>query len=139
MEPGRGCAVRVGEHGLLVRGVDLKALPGCRSAWARSCSLPLYPALTEEEAIQYSAAFVQLYREDAHYLERTAPWLERKGLEWIKAQMLDDPDAVTTLAARFYYSQQFMQDDPWAKRAAGERRDLHKHLGTIRAPAMENV
>ena len=44
--------------GRLVRGVDLKALPGCRSAWARSCSLPLYPALTEEEAIQVPRRFL---------------------------------------------------------------------------------
>jgi nitrite reductase (NADH) large subunit len=46
---------------------------------------------TEEQVLEMSAAFVQLYREDAHYLERTAPWLERKGLDWIKAQLLDDP------------------------------------------------
>ena len=92
---------------------------------------------TEEEALEYSAAFIQLYREDAHYLERTAPWLERKGLDWIKAQLLDDPEAVPSLAARFYHSQQFMQDDPWAKRAGGDRRDLHRHLGTIRPRTLE--
>ncbi|WP_338445498.1 nitrite reductase large subunit NirB [Pelagerythrobacter marensis] len=86
---------------------------------------------TEEAALEHCAAFIQLYREDAHYLERTAPWLERKGLDWIKAQLFDDPDAVRRLAARFRHSQRFMQDDPWAKRAAGERRDLHGHLATV--------
>jgi nitrite reductase (NADH) large subunit len=88
---------------------------------------------TEEEALEHCAAFVQLYREDAWYLERTAPWLERKGLDWIKAQLYDDPGAVKALAARFYYSQQFMQDDPWAQRAAGDRADLHSHVGRITA------
>lgn len=88
---------------------------------------------TEEEALEHCAAFVQLYREDAWYLERTAPWLERKGLEWIKSQLFDDPKTVPELAARFLYSQQFMQEDPWAKRAAGERRDLHSHVGRIGA------
>jgi len=88
---------------------------------------------TEEEALEHCAAFVQLYREDAWYLERTAPWLERKGLEWIKAQLYDDPGAVKALAARFHYSQQFMQDDPWAQRAAGDRADLHSHVGRITA------
>ncbi|HSF13914.1 MAG TPA: nitrite reductase large subunit NirB, partial [Erythrobacter sp.] len=39
---------------------------------------------TEEEALQMSAAFIQLYREDAWYLERTAPWVERKGVEWVR-------------------------------------------------------
>ncbi|USA40107.1 nitrite reductase large subunit NirB [Pelagerythrobacter marinus] len=87
---------------------------------------------TEEEAMEHCAAFIQLYREDAHYLERTAPWLERKGLDWIKAQMFDDPERVGRLARRFRYSQQFMQDDPWARRAAGERADLHRHLATVR-------
>lgn len=94
---------------------------------------------TEEQAIEMSAAFVQLYREDAHYLERTAPWLERKGLDWIKAQLLDDPEAVPALAARFYHSQSFMQDDPWAQRAAGDRRDLHSHLGQISAAQLEEA
>ena len=86
--------------------------------------------------MEHCAAFIQLYREDAWYLERTAPWLERKGLEWIKAQLFDDPDTVRRLAARFRYSQSFMQDDPWAKRAAGERADLHRHIATVR-PAPE--
>ena len=39
---------------------------------------------TEDEALEYCAAFIQLYREDAHYLERTAPWIERVGLEYVK-------------------------------------------------------
>jgi dTDP-4-amino-4,6-dideoxygalactose transaminase len=36
--------------GRLVEGVDLEQLPGCREAWQRACSLPLYPALTDDEA-----------------------------------------------------------------------------------------
>ena len=71
-----------------------------------------------------------------HYLERTAPWIERVGLETVKSQMFDDPEAVKRLAARFRHSQQFMQDDPWAKRAGGERGDLHRHLATV-VPARE--
>jgi len=97
---------------------------------------PLCKVATEEEALEHCAAFIQLYREDAHYLERTAPWIERKGIEWVRAQLFDDPQAVKRLAARFRYSQKFMQDDPWARRAAGERRDLHSHLATVR-PATE--
>ncbi len=94
---------------------------------------------TEEEAMETCAAFIQLYREDAHYLERTAPWLERKGLEWIKAQLFTDPESVPALAARFRFSQSFMQEDPWAKRAAGERGDLHRHLAEIRPLKLENA
>jgi len=93
---------------------------------------------TEDEAMGHCAAFIQLYREQAHYLERTAPWIERVGLDYVKSAMFDDPEAVKRLAARFRYSQKFMQDDPWAKRAEGERADLHQHLATVR-PAPEFV
>lgn len=92
---------------------------------------------TEEEAMEYCAAFIQLYREQAHYLERTAPWIERVGLEHVKREMFDDAEAVKHLAARFRRSQKFMQDDPWAKRAAGERSDLHRHLATVVPAGME--
>ena len=86
---------------------------------------------TEAEAMEMCAAFIQLYREDAHYLERTAPWVERKGIDWVRAALLDDPKTVKRLAARFRHSQSFMQDDPWAKRAAGDRRDLHQPIATV--------
>lgn len=94
---------------------------------------------TEEEAMEHCLAFIQLYREDAHYLDRTAPWLERKGLDWIKAQLFDDPQSISRLAQRFRYSQQFSQDDPWAQRAAGDRKDLHSHLAEVRPLAMEKA
>jgi nitrite reductase (NADH) large subunit len=94
---------------------------------------------TEEEALEHCAAFIQLYREQAHYLERTAPWIERVGLDHVKSRMFDDPDAVRRLAARFRFSQRFMQDDPWARRAAGERRDLHTHIGEIRPLTLETA
>ena len=83
------------------------------------------------------SAFIQLYREDAHYLERTAPWVERKGLDWVKAQLLDQPEAVRQLAARFRLSQKYWQVDPWANRAGGAHRDLHQHLGEVRPLTME--
>jgi nitrite reductase (NADH) large subunit len=92
---------------------------------------------TEDEAMDVCAAFVQLYREQAHYLERTAPWIERVGLDHVKAALLDDPDAIGVLARRFRHSQTYMQDDPWAKRAAGEDADLHSHMAEIRPLQME--
>ncbi|MEO6151949.1 MAG: nitrite reductase large subunit NirB [Croceibacterium sp.] len=87
---------------------------------------------TEEEALEYCAAFIQLYREQAHYLERTAPWIERVGLGHVTDQLFAEPDTVRRLALRFRYSQQFMQDDPWAKRAAGADSELHQHLAEVR-------
>ncbi|WP_179407452.1 nitrite reductase large subunit NirB [Novosphingobium marinum] len=92
---------------------------------------------SEREALDHCAAFIQLYREEAYYLERTAPWIERVGLDHVKERLFSDPDTVAQLAARFRFSQTFMQDDPWARRAAGERSDLHSHIATVRPVAAE--
>ncbi len=87
---------------------------------------------TEQEALDHCAAFIQLYREEARYLDRTAPWVERVGLDYIKQRIVEDVDGRVALTARFHFSQRFMQDDPWAKRAAGEDYKLHQHLAEIR-------
>lgn len=86
---------------------------------------------TEQEALDYCAAFTQLYREEARYLERTAPWIERVGVDYVKARIVEDDAGREALRARFLFSQQFMQDDPWAERAAGANSDLHQHLDPI--------
>ncbi|KQM77729.1 nitrite reductase [Sphingomonas sp. Leaf22] len=86
---------------------------------------------TEEEAMHYCAAFIQLYREEARYLERTAPWIERVGVEYVRARMADDAAGRDALAARFLFSQQFMQDDPWAARVAGAEREHHAPMATF--------
>ncbi|HIA09073.1 MAG TPA: NAD(P)/FAD-dependent oxidoreductase [Chromatiaceae bacterium] len=74
---------------------------------------------TEEEVMEYVGAFSQLYREEAHYLERTAPWLERVSLSYIKERIVEDEDGRKALYERFKYSQQFAQTDPWKARAEG--------------------
>ncbi|MCB2075634.1 MAG: NAD(P)/FAD-dependent oxidoreductase [Novosphingobium sp.] len=94
---------------------------------------------TEEEALQICAAFIQFYREDAYYLERTAPWVERVGLDYVKSALFDDPESVRKLAARFRFSQQHSQDDPWARRASGEAAELHQHLAEVRPFQLENA
>jgi nitrite reductase (NADH) large subunit len=75
---------------------------------------------TPEEVLEYCAAFIQLYREEAHYLERTAPWIERVGLGYVKTRVVDDGDGRRALQARFLFAQSFSQDDPWAARADAE-------------------
>ena len=80
---------------------------------------------TEAEAMVHCAAFIQLYREEAWYLERTAPWIERVGLAYVQSRLLDDAELRAALARRFFHSQSFSQDDPWAKRAEGAEREQH--------------
>ncbi len=87
---------------------------------------------TEEQALHYCAAFIQLYREEARYLERTAPWVERVGVDYVKSRIVDDTEGREQLAARFLHSQLFCQDDPWAERAAGADRHLHSPMGEVR-------
>jgi nitrite reductase (NADH) large subunit len=84
---------------------------------------------SEAEVLEYTAAFLQLYREEARYLERTAPWVARVGMATIKRRM--EPESRAVLAERFHFSQQFVQTDPWAERAAG--RDAHEFQPLVEA------
>jgi len=74
---------------------------------------------TEQEVLEYTAAFMQLYREEAHYLERTAPWIERVGLSYVKEKIVENEENRKVLTERFLESQKYMQSDPWQERAEG--------------------
>ncbi|MGA2793988.1 MAG: nitrite reductase large subunit NirB, partial [Roseiarcus sp.] len=82
-------------------------------------SEPLVRVAAEADVLEYAGAFLQLYREEAHYLERTAPWVARVGVEYVKRRLVGDPEGRRDLHARFLHSQQFCQTDPWAERAKG--------------------
>ena len=90
---------------------------------------------TEEEALAWSMAFVQLYREDAWYLERTAPWIERVGLQFVK-DGLAEPEVRAALIARFLESQDVFQVDPWAEHAPkSEPAKVFSPLADLRSDA----
>lgn len=80
---------------------------------------------TDEEVREYCGAFIQLYREEARYLERTAPWIERVGLKHVQERVVDDAANRKALFDRFMVSQQTAQIDPWAERAS-EGVDAHE-------------
>ncbi|HHC71999.1 MAG TPA: NAD(P)/FAD-dependent oxidoreductase [Thiotrichales bacterium] len=86
---------------------------------------------TEEEVLEYVAAFMQLYRENAHYLERTAPWIERVGLAFVKEQIVEDAENRKLLAERFRRAQKYAQQDPWKERAEGSDRHEFQPLKEI--------
>ncbi len=73
---------------------------------------------TEDEAVWTICAVMQFYREDAWYLERIYKWMDRIGLDAIKAAV-EDPERRRALYDRFSYSQRFYRVDPWAERVAG--------------------
>jgi nitrite reductase (NADH) large subunit len=104
-----------GNGGIHLRGTDL-----------------LCKVTTEQEALDYCAAFIQLYREEARYLDRTAPWVERVGLDYVKQRIVEDGAGREALRGRFLFAQSFLQKDPWAERAAGAEAHIHKHIAEIR-------
>src|SRR3954465_396231 len=73
---------------------------------------------TEDEVMEYCGAFLQLYREEARYLDRTALWVERVGLDYVKKRVAEDHEGRKALHARFKFSQVFSQVDPWDERAS---------------------
>jgi nitrite reductase (NADH) large subunit len=74
---------------------------------------------TPEEVKEYCGAFMQIYREEARYLERTAPWVERVGIAYVKKRVVEDEVGRKTLYKRFLEAQKLAQVDPWKERAAG--------------------
>ncbi len=91
---------------------------------------------TEAEVLEHCGAFMQLYREDAHYLERTAPWIERTGLTHIKQRVVDDASMRAELYARFLQSQTSAQIDPWKARAEGK--DAAEYVPLMAVAEMAN-
>ncbi len=79
---------------------------------------------SEDEVLEYCGALVQLYREQARYLERIYKWAARVGVDTVRAQVVKDHDKRKRLFARFVFSQKFSQSDPWAERVEG--RDAHE-------------
>jgi nitrite reductase (NADH) large subunit len=86
---------------------------------------------TEDEAIEYIAAFMQMYREEAGYLERVWKWVENAGLDKVRAAIMDDADNRRALLARFEKSQRAVRRDPWAERAAGREQHEFTPLATL--------
>jgi len=62
--------------------------------------------------LEYAGAFLQLYREEGHYLERTVHYVGRVGLDYCKRRVLDDAEGRRALWARL---QDALRDeaDPW--------------------------
>ena len=90
-----------GNGGIELRGTDML----CRVS-------------SEAEVLEHCGAFMQLYREEARYLDRTAPWVERVGIDYIRRRIVEDAEGRAALHQRFLHAQSFAQNDPWAERAA---------------------
>ena len=76
-------------------------------------------AKTEDEALEIIVAVVQMYREQAHYLERIYKWARRVGYDEVEQQIMHDTDRRKQYYNRFVESQLAAQIDPWAERVNG--------------------
>ncbi|MDY0035597.1 MAG: nitrite reductase large subunit NirB [Zoogloea oleivorans] len=68
----------------------------------------------DDEVMEYGGAFIQLYREEGFYLERTCHYLERVGLEHVKKAVLEDAEQRKALYERLLFALQNYKD-PWAE------------------------
>lgn len=67
---------------------------------------------TAEEVLEVTGAFMQLYREEGWYLERTVHYVARVGLDHVKKKILDDPEGRKALWARLQWALDG-EPDPW--------------------------
>jgi nitrite reductase (NADH) large subunit len=67
---------------------------------------------TSAEVLEYSAAFLQLYREEAWYLERTVHFITRVGMDYVKQRVLDDAQGRADLVQRLNFALDG-EPDPW--------------------------
>ena len=73
--------------------------------------------LTDEQSVvEHVAAFLQLYREEGFYLERTVHYLERVGLEHVKQKVLQDAAGRRALHDRLIHALT-LERDPWVQRS----------------------
>jgi nitrite reductase (NADH) large subunit len=62
--------------------------------------------------LEYSGAFLQLYREEGWYLERTVHYVNRVGLDHVKKKVLDDNAGRKALWDKLQFSLDG-EPDPW--------------------------
>ncbi|MDX3907431.1 MAG: nitrite reductase large subunit NirB [Pigmentiphaga sp.] len=74
---------------------------------------------TPEEVKEYTGAFLQLYREEAYYLDRTVHYIGRVGLDYVKRRIVEDAAGRKALYERLLYALEGLRD-PWAERVQGK-------------------
>ncbi|MBL3702874.1 nitrite reductase large subunit [Sulfitobacter sp. BDSS02] len=97
---------------------------------------PLAQVATEEEVTALTIAFVQLYRENAKYLDRPYKFISKVGLDWIKERIVDDLSERAALVERFGVSQSVYQIDPWAEHAQ-TKAETYQPLANLTLEAAE--
>jgi nitrite reductase (NADH) large subunit len=74
---------------------------------------------TAAQVLEYTGAFMQLYREEGWYLERTVHYVNRVGLDYVKQKILDDHAGRQALWARLQFALEG-EPDPWFEHAKAQ-------------------
>ncbi|CAM8646406.1 NirB NAD(P)H-nitrite reductase [Comamonadaceae bacterium] len=67
---------------------------------------------TAEEVLEYTGAFMQLYRKEGWYLERTVHFVSRVGLDYVKKRILEDAEGRKALNEELLFALDG-EPDPW--------------------------
>ena len=92
----------------------------------------LVKVTSDEEVLEYSAAFLQLYREEGFYLERTCHYIARVGLDYVKKIVLDDAARRKELYEALLYALQ-NYEDPW--NAAVQKPAVRREFELLEMPS----
>jgi nitrite reductase (NADH) large subunit len=90
-----------GAGGAHVRKADLLAVVG-----------------THEKVLLYSGRFIQYYRENANYLERTYSFVPRIGIGSIRSIIMDDSEGIAERLDRALQASIDAYEDPWLEAEA---------------------
>ncbi|MBC7393486.1 MAG: NAD(P)/FAD-dependent oxidoreductase, partial [Variovorax sp.] len=90
---------------------------------------------TSEEVMEFTGAFLQLYREEGWYLERTVHYISRVGLDRVKKRILEDVAGRKALWEKLQFALDG-EPDPWfeSSRAAVDVRQFVPVAGADTAP-----
>jgi nitrite reductase (NADH) large subunit len=68
---------------------------------------------SHEEVLRYMGRFIQYYRENAKYLERTHGFVQRLGIERIRAVIVEDSEGIGERLEREIAASKAAYKDPW--------------------------
>jgi nitrite reductase (NADH) large subunit len=68
---------------------------------------------SHEEVLLYMGRFIQYYRENAKYLERTHGFVQRLGIEKIRAVVMEDSEGIVERLDRAIAASKAAYKDPW--------------------------
>ena len=71
---------------------------------------------SHDEVLEVSGRFMQWYRENAKYKERTYTFVERLGIERVRAVVVEDADGIAAALAAAMQASVVATRDPWLER-----------------------